>query len=63
MKHLISKQAVAERTTLHPASVMRLVRDGKFPQPVPLGKARIAFDEAEVDEWIAARIAERPARA
>ena len=56
---LISKRIAAARTTLHPASVMRLVRQGKFPQPVPLGPARIAFVEAEVERWIADRIEER----
>ena len=35
--------------------IYRLVRDGKFPKPIHLGKARIGFVEAEVDDWLAAR--------
>ena len=38
----------------------RLVKASKFPQPVPLSGKRIAWLEAEIDDWIAARAAERP---
>ena len=37
----------------------RLERAGKFPKRVPIGAGRYAYVEAEVDEWIAARIAAR----
>jgi prophage regulatory protein len=57
--NLINKRIAAARTTLHPASLMRLVRAGKFPKPVPLGQTRIAFVEAEVEAWIKARVDER----
>lgn len=44
--------------------IYRLIKAGKFPRPVRLGENRIAFVEAEVDDWLAARLAERddPAR-
>ncbi|QYO79074.1 AlpA family transcriptional regulator [Devosia salina] len=35
--------------------------DGRFPAAVPLGDKRIGFVKSEVEEWIAARIAARPA--
>jgi prophage regulatory protein len=38
-----------------------LVRDGKFPQPVQLSEARIAWIEDEVDAWQAAKVAARSA--
>ena len=60
--NLINKRRAQAKTTLHPASIMRLVRIGKFPKPVPLGSARIAFVEREVDEWIEARMKERDSR-
>ena len=41
--------------------VERLVREGKFPPPVRLSPARLAFVEAEVDQWLAERIAARDA--
>jgi len=37
----------------------RLERADKFPKRVPIGAGRYAYVEAEVDEWIAARIAAR----
>jgi prophage regulatory protein len=37
----------------------RLERAGKFPKRVPLGAARHGWLETEVDEWLAARLAER----
>ncbi|MEY9884953.1 helix-turn-helix transcriptional regulator [Bradyrhizobium sp. USDA 329] len=37
----------------------RLERAGKFPKRVRLSAQRIAWLEAEIDEWIAARIAAR----
>jgi len=39
--------------------LQRLAKTGKFPAPVPLSEARIAWLEAEVDDWIAARAADR----
>jgi prophage regulatory protein len=57
--NLLNKRAAAARTTLHPVSLMRLVRKGKFPKPVHIGEARIAFVEEEVDNWIKAQIEKR----
>jgi len=37
----------------------RLERAGKFPKRVPLGAGRHGWLETEVDEWLAARLAER----
>jgi prophage regulatory protein len=39
----------------------RKVRAGEFPKPIPVSDRRIAWIEAEVDEWLAARAAERDA--
>ena len=39
----------------------RKCKAGEFPQPIALseGRRRIAFIESEIDEWLAARAAER----
>jgi prophage regulatory protein len=39
-----------------------LVRAGRAPQPCHLGERCVAWPEHEISEWVAARIAERPAR-
>ena len=59
---LISKKEAAKRTTYHPVSLMRLARNNKFPQPIRIGPGphgRLAFLEAEVEEWIQERIEQR----
>jgi prophage regulatory protein len=43
--------------------IKRLQKAGEFPQSVPLGKNTEAYIEDEIDEWVAARIAARDARA
>jgi prophage regulatory protein len=40
--------------------IMQLVADGEFPCPVKFN-GRIGWPENEVDQWIRARMAERPA--
>lgn len=60
---LISLNETAKLTSMSRSMVNVLRADGKFPQPVALGERRIAFVRAEVSDWIAARIAARPARA
>lgn len=37
----------------------RLINAGKFPRPVKLGEARVAFVESEIDDWLQERVAER----
>jgi prophage regulatory protein len=41
------------------AHLFRLIRAGRFPKPIKLGENRNAFVEAEIDQWIEARIAAR----
>jgi prophage regulatory protein len=40
----------------------RLEKAGRFPRRVPIGAGRYAYVEAEIDEHIAQKIAERDAR-
>jgi prophage regulatory protein len=37
----------------------RLCRAGRFPKPIKLSPGRNAWSEAEIADWIKARIAER----
>lgn len=39
--------------------VYRQVNAGKFPAPIKLGEATIAWIEHEIDAWLDERIAER----
>lgn len=52
---------VEAATGMRRSTVYDAVRAGKFPRPVPLGSRTVAWPEAEVAAWIAARIAARDA--
>lgn len=56
---LIRMPAVQARTGLSKAGVYFLIKEGKFPQSIPLGQTRtVAWIEAEVDAWVEERITE-----
>lgn len=40
-------------------NIYRKVRAGLFPKPVQLGNQTVGWIEAEIDDWITARIKER----
>jgi prophage regulatory protein len=42
------------------AHVYRLIRAGKFPQPLKLGEGTTAWLEEEIDRWLALHVSERP---
>ena len=58
----IRKNPTAKQVGYHPSHVMRLVRAGKFPQPVRLGPNSVAFVEDEVEAWMKARVEARDKR-
>ncbi|MEX0447948.1 helix-turn-helix transcriptional regulator [Xenorhabdus sp. SGI246] len=49
---------VQRRTGYSKAWIYKLISDGEFPKQVKIGPRSIAFIEAEIDDWIAQRIAE-----
>ncbi|GJE00033.1 helix-turn-helix transcriptional regulator [Methylobacterium isbiliense] len=51
----ISQREVEAKTGLSNATLHRLRRKGRFPDPIRIGERRIAWPEAEVDEWLAKR--------
>ena len=61
---LIRLPEALEKTGLSRTRLYVLIAKGEFPQPVKIGGENgraIAFSEAEVDGWIAARLAAREA--
>jgi len=53
---LLKLSEVCQRTTLSRAVVNGLRRSGDFPCAVKVAAKRIAFVEAEIDQWIADRV-------
>lgn len=54
---LLSIKDVCARVSLARSTVYRLADEGKFPRPVEITPGRVAWVEAEVADWIRARIA------
>jgi predicted DNA-binding transcriptional regulator AlpA len=55
---------VSKRTGLPPSSVIDLVRENEFPQPIPIGRKNgrsVGWISDEVMAWIDHRIAQRNA--
>jgi prophage regulatory protein len=48
--------------TYSKAHLWRLERDGKFPKRVRLGDSKHGWVDAEIEDWIASRMAERYGR-
>jgi prophage regulatory protein len=58
---LMRPREVCAATGLSRSGVYRLIREGRFPKPVPLTRHVSAFPSTEIQAWIDARIAERDA--
>jgi len=60
-RRFLRKRQVAERVGYHPVHLMRKAvdPDDDFPRPIRLGARAVAFDEAEIDAWMARRMADR----
>ncbi|WFQ80080.1 AlpA family transcriptional regulator [Xenorhabdus sp. SF857] len=56
--NLIRLPEVQRRTGYSKAWIYKLISDGEFPKQVKIGPRSVAFIEAEIDNWIAQRIAE-----
>lgn len=56
---LLSKKQVRELVLYSPQHIQRLEDAGRFPRRVRLGQGRVGWIEAEVLDWLNARIAER----
>ena len=63
---LIDLNGVKAKVGLSKPTIYQKIRDEDFPPPVKLGagmRARSAWVESEVDQWIASRMAARKRRA
>jgi prophage regulatory protein len=55
-RRLIRRDELKRRVPYSLTHVWRLERRGQFPKRIVIGENRVAWDEAEVDAWIEARI-------
>lgn len=52
----ITPKQACERIALSRATLDRMVAAGTFPKPIRLTERRLAFNEADVDAWIAEKL-------
>lgn len=57
---LLRLPEVVERTRLSRSQIYALVKQGEFPPPVKLSANFAVWVAAEIQSWIASRIAARP---
>ena len=55
---LIRLRAVQLRVALPKSTLYALIRRGKFPRPIRLGRRCSAWLIADIDKWIDARVAD-----
>ncbi len=60
---VVRKRELVKKVGYSAMHIGRLEKAGKFPRRIKLGPNAVGWIEAEVDEWIAARVAERDAQA
>lgn len=63
-KRMLRLRAVTDRTGLSKATLYRLIKKGRFPEPVRLTERAVRWPEEEIDEWLASRprgVVENPA--
>ena len=65
MTQWLSYRGVSEKTTFSESTIRRLVAQGKFPAPVKLSRARVAFSSEDVERAMQALVCEhnRPTEA
>jgi len=53
---LIRLKEVQHRVGLGRSTIYRWMAEGKFPKPVQLGGYAVAWQEAQVDDWISSQL-------
>jgi len=48
---LLNKWAVEQQTSLDITTIYRKMKAGTFPQPVRIGKRRVAWRESDIAAW------------
>lgn len=61
LPRLMTPNEAATATSLSRPLLTLLAAEGQFPKPLRLTERRLAFVRSEVEDWIDARIAARPA--
>jgi len=58
-RRILRLPAVEAKTGFKRAHIYSLMKEGKFPQSVPLGVRAVGWEAAEIDQWILERLQQR----
>lgn len=58
-RRFLRRAEVEAKTGFKRAHIYALMKDGKFPKAVRLGVRAVAWDSAEIDQWIIDRLQDR----
>ena len=53
--HLLRREDVEVRTGLARSSIYRLMRLGRFPEPLRIGDRAVRWPASEIDRWLESR--------
>ena len=56
---VIRKPELRQKVGLHPSHIAKLEKAGQFPKRLQLGLNSVGWVEAEIEDWLAQRVAER----
>ncbi|WYX26830.1 AlpA family transcriptional regulator [Achromobacter xylosoxidans] len=56
---MLRRAEVEARTGFKRAHIYSLIKEGRFPKPVPLGVRAVGWVSTEVDQWINDRLQAR----
>lgn len=59
MTRILRQRQVCECVGYSPMHLWRLEKAGRFPRRIKLGPNSVGWLESEIEDWIAARVAER----
>lgn len=59
MATFIKLEMVKSRTGLSKSSIYLMMKEGRFPQNIGIGKRAVAWVEYEIQQWIDSRIQTR----
>lgn len=57
--YVLRKPIVLSRVGFSHTQLYREIRSGRFPAPIWLGRNSVGWLAHEIDDWLAARVAER----
>ena len=60
-KRILNRKEVERTTALTRSTIYARMKDGTFPQSIPLGGRRVGWLESDIQEWIEQQISSKDA--